>query len=124
MVLGDRFRFRVGHVNDVVLVDGNSARPAELLPLRDVVSFLVEDLDPIVIAIPDEQPSFRIEGQAMRYVELPWAGSLLSPHLDEFSILRELNDAVVAVPAIPVRDKNFSFHPNCSSRPLINFFPT
>src|SRR6267378_1646800 len=51
----------------------------------------------------------------MRYVELPRAGPLLSPHLDEFSILRELHDAVVAVPAMPVRDKNIAIWSNCHS---------
>src|SRR3977135_1156978 len=115
MVLRNGLRLGIGHVNDVVLVDRNSARPAELLPLRDIVSFLVEDLDPIVIAIPDEQPSFRIEGQAMRYVDLPRPGSLLSPHLDNFPILRELPNAFVAVPAMPVRDKNISIQANCNS---------
>jgi len=82
------FRFRVGHVNDVVLSDGNSARAAEC-STRDIVLFLVEDLDQIVYASPRTAVPFRIEGQAMRYVELPWAG-YLSTYLDDFFHLRNL----------------------------------
>src|ERR1700730_8317777 len=105
VVLGNGLRFGVGHVNGVMLVDENSARPAELLPLRDVVSVLVEDLNPIVVAISDEKAALRIEGQAMRDVEFARAGSLRSPRLDEFSIFRELHDAVVGIAAVSVGDK-------------------
>src|SRR5260221_2486398 len=76
-----------------MLVDKNSARPAELLPLLKVVSILVENLNPVVVAIADEQAPFGIEGQAMRQVEFPRAGSFFPPRLDEFPIFRKLHDA-------------------------------
>src|SRR5262245_49901206 len=47
IAVADRLRFRVGDIDRVVAVDEDAARPAELLPLGDEVSFLVEDLDAV-----------------------------------------------------------------------------
>src|SRR5712691_5757772 len=57
VIARDRFRFRVRGVEVVVLVDVDAARPAELLPLIEEREVLIEDLDAIVVAIADEQPS-------------------------------------------------------------------
>src|SRR3954452_1656114 len=60
VVLGYRFGFRIGDINDVVPVDIDSARAAELRPLVDELAVLVEKLDAIVLAVTDEQPPQRI----------------------------------------------------------------
>src|SRR5258707_1872677 len=91
-----------------MLVDKNSARPAELLPLLNVVSVLVENLNPVVVAIADEQAPFGIEGQAMRQVEFARAGSFFPPRLDELSVFRKLHDAVVGIAAVSIGNKNIT----------------
>ena len=63
-------RCRVGDVDDVVLVDEDAARPAELLPLGEELAVLVEDLDAAVDAVGDEQPAGGIDRQPVRRVEL------------------------------------------------------
>src|ERR1700737_2479411 len=115
MILGDRFRFRIGHVNDVVFINENSARPAELLPLRYKIAILVEDLNPIVIAIPDEKAPLRIESQAVRQVKLSGACSFFPPRLNEFTVPVKLYDAIVAVSAVSVCDKNIAIRSDCYS---------
>src|SRR5262245_40923889 len=52
--------FRVGDVEHVRLVDVDAARPAELAPFRDEVALLIEDLNAVVAAIPDEEAAARI----------------------------------------------------------------
>src|SRR5262249_50936442 len=91
-------RLMIGHVEDVVAVNVDAARPAELLPLRDEIAILVEDLNAIVAAVADEDPSLRIDGDCVRRVELAGGRAFPSPRLDELSILRELHDARVGVP--------------------------
>ena len=44
----------VGDVEHVVAVDEDAARPAELLPLREKFSVLVEDPDAAVAAIAED----------------------------------------------------------------------
>jgi hypothetical protein len=44
----------VGDVNVILGVDKDAARPTELRPLLDKVSFLIENLDAIVISVGDE----------------------------------------------------------------------
>src|SRR6266853_1881619 len=56
VIFRDGFRFGIGDIDDVVLVDEYAARPAELMPLGDVVAVLVEDLDAVVVAVADEEP--------------------------------------------------------------------
>src|SRR5262249_12446348 len=51
-----RIRLRIAHIDYVVAVNKDSARPAELLPLRQKFAFLVEDLDAAVAAVADKQP--------------------------------------------------------------------
>src|SRR5262245_34641047 len=44
----------VGHIEDVLLVDEQAAGAAELLPLQQIFSILVKDLDAIVRAVGDK----------------------------------------------------------------------
>src|SRR5262249_25506127 len=101
-----RVRLMIGYIKDVVAVDVGSARPAELLPLSDEISLLIEDLDAVVAAVADEDPSLRIDGDCVRRVELARGRAFLAPRLDELSILRELHDARVGVPAMSIRHEN------------------
>src|SRR5581483_7536706 len=86
---------RVGNVEDVVLVDEDAARPAELAPLRGEVAVGIENLDAAVRAVGHVEAAGGIERQAVRHVELAGFGAVLAPRLDEFAVLAELDDAVV-----------------------------
>jgi hypothetical protein len=52
---------RIGHIDHVVLVDGDVARPAELLPFGDEFSIRLENLHAVVGAVGDVDPSCGIE---------------------------------------------------------------
>src|SRR5262249_5768979 len=103
-----RVRLMIGHVKDIVAVDVDSARTAELLPLREEIAILVEDLNAIVAAVADEDPSLRIDGDGVRRVELAGGRAFLAPRLDELPILRELHDARVGVPAMSICHENIA----------------
>src|SRR6266478_2035732 len=79
-------RFVIGHVNDVILVDENPAGLAELLPLIEKFSILIEDLDPVVSAVGDEETSFRIESKRVGRLELAGTLPFLPPRFDELPI--------------------------------------
>src|SRR5437867_12651650 len=98
----------IGYVKDIVAVDVDPARPAELLPLCEEFAILVEDLDAIVAAVADEDLSLRIDSDGMRRVELAGARAFPAPRFDERPIHRELDDARVGVPPIPVGDENLA----------------
>src|SRR5579871_161605 len=106
--LVDRAGLRVGHVDDVVLVDVDAARPAELRPLVDEVSVLIEDLDTVVAAVAKEQPAARIHRQRVRAVHLAGGAALLAPGLDELAGLVKLDDAGVGVAAVTVGDEDIA----------------
>jgi L-asparaginase len=63
-------RFRVGDIEDVVPVNVQAAWPAELEPLRNEIAVLVEDLNPVILTVADEQPASGIESEGVDYVEL------------------------------------------------------
>src|SRR6266849_285526 len=77
-------RLGIGHVEDVVAVDVEAARPAELPPFGEEFSILVEYLDAVVRAVADEQPPGRIHGETMRDIEFALSLARLAPSLDEF----------------------------------------
>src|SRR5262249_20145136 len=62
----DIVRFRVEHVDQVVVVDRerDPARHAELVPARQKISILVEDLDAGIGAVAHEQPATLVHGDA------------------------------------------------------------
>ena len=106
MILGDRARLRIGHVNYVIAINENSAGAAELLPLVHEFSVLIEDLDAIVAAVGHKQSSLGIKCERVRPVELSGSRSLLAPGHDELPVSREFHDARVAVSAMPIGDEN------------------
>ena len=84
-----------GHVQDIVLVDPDAARASELRPLIQKAPFLIEDLDPAISPVGDEDPSLRVHRQSMRADDLARLRALLrAPGLDELPVLRQLHDAV------------------------------
>src|SRR5262245_15963669 len=52
----------------------------------------------------------------MRRVELARGRPLLAPRIDELSILRELHDARIRIPAVSVGDENVTVRSGCDSR--------
>src|SRR5262249_51766715 len=99
---GDRFRFGVGDIDRVIAIDEYRARPAELETLVEEHSILIEDLDAVVVAVADEQPTLRIHGDRMRNIELAACRPFLSPGLDECAVLRELHDPGIRIAAMAV----------------------
>ena len=69
MIFRDRLRFRIGHINHVILVDIDAARPAELRPLVDEIAVLIENLDAVVLPVTDQQPASLVHGDRMWNVE-------------------------------------------------------
>src|SRR5687768_8639714 len=107
---------RVGHIEHVVL-DGHNFRPAELTPLVQKRSILVEDLHTAVAAIGNEDPAFRVHGDVMRSVELSAPGTRFPPCLDESTVLRVLDDSVIETArSVAVRDEDVAIRRNSQIR--------
>ena len=88
--------FRVGDVDHIILVDIHTTRAAKLEPLSDKLPVLIENLDPVVLAITDKQPPLRVERNGVRHIELARSHAFSSPRLDELSIFIEFHDSGVA----------------------------
>src|SRR5690242_538788 len=106
MVLRHRFGFGIGDIDDVILVDVDSARAAELRPLIEQFAVLVENLDAVVLPVADEQPPLRIHRDRVGNVELAARGALFAPGLDELPLLGEFHDTRGAIAAVSVGDKD------------------
>src|SRR5689334_964810 len=102
VILRNGLRFGIRDIDHVVLVDEDAARAAELRPLGDELAVLVEYLDAVVRAVPDEQPALGIHRDRVRAIELARPRSLLAPGLDELAIFGELHDARIGVAAMAV----------------------
>src|SRR4029077_18488122 len=50
-------RFRVGRVDYIVSIDGHAARAAEVVVLTNELTVLRHDLDAMVVAVGDDQPT-------------------------------------------------------------------
>src|SRR5262245_17729662 len=105
-------RLIVRHVDHVVLVDGDVARPAELLPFGDELSVRIENLDAAVAAVGHENPPLGIHRDAMQRIELALTLAVLAEGQELLAGLVELDDAVIGVPAMAVADKNVAVAPN------------
>src|SRR5262245_3085396 len=103
-----RGRLRIGDVDHVVLVDGNVARPPELLPLSNELAVRLENLNAVVGAVGDVDASRRIERDAVRRLEFARPLAVLAPRGDECPVLGELDDAVVGPLAVPIDDIDFA----------------
>src|ERR1700674_1251587 len=75
-------RLIVRHVDHVVFVDGDVARPAELLPFSDEFSVRIKNLEAAVAAIGHENPALEIHRDAVQLVELALPFTVLAPSQD------------------------------------------
>ena len=89
---GHAVGFGIGHIDDVV-PDVDAARAAELPPLSEVFSLLVEDLDAHIPPVGNKDSSLRIHGKIVRPPEFSRPRSQLTKGLYELAVLRELGDA-------------------------------
>src|SRR4029079_7319166 len=78
----------------------NRLRCADGGDLRLERPFAVEHLDALVAGVGDVEIARRIRGDAADVIELPLAGSGLSPRLHEVALLRELTDPMVGPEAV------------------------
>src|SRR5262249_16038329 len=103
-----RGRLRIGDIDHVVLVDGNVARPPELLPFGNELADGLENLNAIVGAVGDIDAPHRIEGDAVWRIEFARSLAVLAPRGDELSVLGELDDAVIGPGAVPIGEVDFA----------------
>src|SRR5262249_58731512 len=86
---------RIDHVQHVVLVDGDAARPAELLPGRKKFSILVEDHDATVATVGDVEAVLAVEGDRGRGTQMTVAGAATRKSFYEIFVLGEHHDTRV-----------------------------
>ena len=84
---------RVDRIERVVVGDEEPADPAELVVGVEQIAVLIEDLDPVVAAVGDEEPAPGIEFQRVRGTELARTEPDDAPFLDEVALGVELQDA-------------------------------
>src|SRR5690242_1071164 len=106
MIFRHRARFRIRHVNHVVLIDENPAGPAELPPFVDELSVLVEDLNAIITAVAHKEPPLGVKCKRMRNIELAARRTLLPPRHDELAVFGKFHDARVALASVSISHKN------------------
>src|SRR5882724_4152713 len=96
----------VHHV-DVSIADLEGTRQPGVFQFPDVGSVLIEDLDPLVLAIGDPEPPAGVDDDPMGNVELAGAFALSAPGLDEIPVPVELHDARIAACArrMPLSDE-------------------
>src|SRR5271166_500498 len=77
--------------------DQQPVRITDAGPLLDEVTLGVEDLDALVLAVPNVNSALRVDGDAMRQVEFTNAGSKFSPGFDVISIAVKLYDTGISI---------------------------
>ena len=85
-------RFRVRRINCVVPVYRQPAHAAELPPFSEILPLLCQDLNSVVVAVGDDQPSLGVELDRVRCSELPWPRSGLTDDPQEFAVPVEHRD--------------------------------
>src|SRR6185369_10375551 len=90
------FGFGIRHIQHIVLVDEDAARPPELLPGGEEFPILIENRDAAVAAVRHEQTPLRIEGQHMQTLQLAVARTQMAEAFDELAVPVEFHDARIA----------------------------
>src|SRR5262249_2434611 len=103
-----RGRLRIGDVNHVVLVDGNVARPPELLPFGNELAVRLENLNAVVGVVRHIDAPCGLQRATVRRVELTGRLAVLAPGSDENPILGIFHDAVISPGAVPIGDIDFA----------------
>ena len=100
----------ISDVQRVVAVDEHSTRSSELPPLLEELAVLIENLNAVIATIADEEAPARVHREGVRSlcVKIARRAPLLSPRLDEFSVLRKLHDARVRHTAVAVADEDIA----------------
>src|SRR5262249_25849709 len=102
---------RDADINLVIRADEDRAWLAELMPGRDEIAVLVENLDTTVAAIGNVDATQRTaKGDIVRVIEIAGRRSFVTPGLDEAAILGEFHDAAVArgIAAMAIGNKNIA----------------
>src|SRR2546425_392070 len=89
---------QLGDVGAALRVEHEVRGALGVRPLREVLALGAEDLDAIVLAVADEDAAIRVDGDAMRQVELARPGARYAPGLLELAGRREAMHPTVAVP--------------------------
>src|SRR5262249_31116042 len=121
MILCNRFRFGIGHVNDVVLVNEDAARPAKLEPLVDVVALLVENLDTVIAAIGEKESRARIHREGMGNLHRARPGAFLPEVLKNLALFGNLEEGRMGVPAMSMGKEVAPFGTNEHRRWRVEF---
>src|SRR5579872_4379492 len=99
---------------NIFVSNDQAARQAAILMLPDILSVLVKDLNPLILAIRHPQQALRIHRDPMSFRELPWFRASAAPGLDKFPVLIELQDARVSAIAfrrVPLDHKDVTVAP-------------
>jgi hypothetical protein len=91
----------IGHIEIIVLVDEDCARPAELFPFFEKTSILIENLHTIVTAIADEDSSFGIHAMACGTSNSPGAAPFLPHALMNFPSFENFTARALDSPPCP-----------------------
>ena len=70
---------------------------ADVCPLVEILAGFIEDLDAIVVAVRDVDPTLRVECHVMNQIELAMSRALRAPLPQVLSVLVELYDARVVI---------------------------
>src|SRR5262249_15223725 len=87
-------------------VDEDAARAAELFPRCEELAVLIENLNPVVGAIANEEAPARVHRQRMRALELIGTRTMIAPFLEVLAVLVEFHDAGVLRWTVTIRDVN------------------
>src|SRR5678815_1933286 len=91
-------RLRVGSVDDVILVERETTRSAEVIVFRNEPAVLGQNLDPVIVAIGNDQPALRIKLNRVWSAELARARAGLTDDSEELSVLIEYGNPPHEVP--------------------------
>ena len=93
----DLARLGVRHDERVVAQDRDAARPPEVAPLVDELQIAIEDLDAVVRAIGNKQPSLRIERQRVGPHEFARRGAHAAVLRDERAVRLETHQPIAVL---------------------------
>ena len=87
--------FVVSYIEHIVVVDEHAAGTSELIPFRQVLTILGENLDALIGAVANQETTPAIDKQGMGHIKLRGAAALCAPLHQIASILIKLDDTVV-----------------------------
>src|SRR6267154_1644503 len=76
----------IGDVGSTVPVNVDVHRMVEVTPFAQVLTLGAEDLDPIVLAVSDQDAAVRVDPDRVRRGEVAWTGAGVAPGLQPAAI--------------------------------------